>query len=109
MLIPVWWSHHLLRVVVVGVFFKDVERNKYPKSDQVATTAVWGVHYNTCDPSNVHQFVLERTRSGYYKKCADQSLKEVMVQMDTEPFVSVRAVRELLSKAMPNRKHQDSY
>ena len=46
----------------------------------------------------MEQFVLARTCSDDYKKCDDQSLKEVMVQMSIELFVSVRAVRELHSK-----------
>ena len=50
------------------------------------------------------QFVLSRTRSGSYKKCADHALLEVMVQMSIGPFVSVRAIRELLSKVIPDRK-----
>ena len=50
---------------------------------------------------------LVRTRSGDYKKCDDQSLREVMVQMDIESFVIVRAVRELLSNTIPDRKYID--
>ena len=53
------------------VRFKDVERNKCSKTDSVVITIVYGVHSNTCDPSYVDQFVLARTRSGNYKKCAD--------------------------------------
>ena len=89
------------------VRFKDVERNKYSNTDSVIVTAVCGVHSNTCDPSSVDQFVLARTRSGNYNKCADQCIKEVMVQMDIEPFVSSRVIRELLSKVMPERKYID--
>ena len=50
------------------------------------------------------QFVLARTRSGDYKEYADQSLRKVVVQIDIESFVSFRAVRELLSKVMSERK-----
>ena len=32
-----------------------------------------------------------------------------MVQMSIEPFVSVRAIRELLSKVLPDRKFIDRY
>lgn len=49
------------------------------------------------------------TRSGDYKKYADQTRKEVMVQMAIEPFVSGRAIRDLLSKTMPDRKYIDRY
>ena len=52
---------------------------------------------------------LPRTRSGDYKKCVDQLLKEVMVQIDNESFVSVRYMRELLPKVTPDRKYIDSY
>ena len=50
-----------------------------------------------------------RTRSGDYKKYAEQTRKEVMVQMSIEPFVSGRAIRDLLSKTMPDRKYIDRY
>ena len=53
------------------------------------------------------QFVLSWTRAGIYKKYADRSLQEVMVQMSIEPFVSVRAIREVLSKVLPERKFID--
>ena len=32
-----------------------------------------------------------------------------MVQIDNEPFVSVRSMRELLPKVTPDRKYIDSY
>ena len=68
-----------------------------------------GVHSNTCNPDFLDQFVLSSTRSSIYKKCADHSLQEVMVQMSTEPFVPVRAVMELLFKVMPDRKFIDRH
>ena len=46
---------------------------------------------------------MARTGSGNYKKGADQCLNEVMVQIAIEPFVSIRAIRELLSKVMPGK------
>ena len=55
----------------------------------------------------MNQFILTRIYSGNYKKCDDQCLKEVIVQPDIEPFVSIRAIRELLSKVMPERKYID--
>ena len=39
------------------------------------------------------------------RNCTDQSLKVVMVQMAIDPFVSVRAIRELLSRVMPDRNY----
>ena len=53
------------------VCFKDVERNKYSNIDSVVITTAYGEHSNNCDPSYVDQFVLARTRSRNYKKCAD--------------------------------------
>ena len=68
---------------------------------------VCGVHSNTCNPSYVGQYVLAHTCFSNSKKCADQCLKEVMVQMTIEPFVSIRAIRELLSKVVYDRKYID--
>ena len=48
-------------------------------------------------------------RSDDYEKCDDQSRREGMVQMAIEPFVSVRAGRELLSKPIPDRKYIDRH
>ena len=89
------------------VRFNDIEHNKCSNTDSVVITAVCGFHSNTCDPSYVDQFVLVRTGSGNYKKCADQCLNEVMVQIAIESFVSIRVIKELLSKVMPERKHID--
>ena len=72
-------SHHVLRAVVVGLFVLKIFNTT--NSDQVVITLVCGVHSNTCDLYHVDQFLLAWTRSGDYKKCTDQSLKEVMVQM----------------------------
>ena len=55
------------------------------------------------------QFVLARTRSGDYNKYDDSSLREVLVQMAIESFVSVRVVRELLTKSMPERTFIDRH
>ena len=67
------------------------------------------VHCNTYDPSCMDPFLLARTRYSDYKKCDNQSLIEVMIQMDIEPFISVRAVRELLSKIISERKYIDRH
>ena len=80
------------------VLFRGVEWKKYTNSDPILITAVCGVHSNTCDPSYVDQFVLVRTHYGSYKKYADQCLKEVMFQMDIEPFVSIRAIKSYYPK-----------
>ena len=86
------------------VRFRGVEWQKFTNSDPVIISGVCGVHSNTCNSAVLDQFVLPRTGTGIYKKCADHSLQEVMVQMSIEPFVSVRAIRELLSKILPERK-----
>ena len=75
------------------VRLKAVEYGKYANADQVVITTICGVHSNTYDSSYRDQFVLAWTHSGDYKKCADQSLEEVMAQMDIEYFVSIRAIR----------------
>ena len=69
------------------VRFRGMERNSHSNTDLVVVTAVCGDYFNTYDLSYVDQFVLTRTCSGNYKKCADQCIKEVMVQMDIELFV----------------------
>ena len=89
--------------------FRGVEWKKCTNSDPVIITGVCGVHSNTFNPAILDQFVLLRIRAGIYKECADHSLQEVMVQMSIEPFVSVRAIRELLSKVLPDRKFIDRY
>ena len=68
-----------------------------------------GAHSNTCDPLYVEHFFLAVTRSGGYKKYTDEALKEIMLQMDIAPFVYVRAMRELLSKKLSNRKTIDNH
>ena len=50
-----------------------------------------------------------RIRSGDYNKCAAQSIKEVIVQIDIEHLVSVRAIREFLSKEMSEKKYVDRH
>ena len=89
--------------------FRGVEWKKYTNSDPVIITGVYGVHSNTCNPAFVGQFVLSRTHAGIYKKCGDHSLQEIMVQMSIESSVSVRAIRELLFKVMPDRKFIDRH
>ena len=86
-----------------------LSNKKCTNSDPVVITAACGGHSNTYDPSYVDPFVLARTDSSNYKKCADQCLKEVMDQMDIEPFVSIKAIRELSSKVIPERKYIDAY
>ena len=86
------------------VRFRGMERDSCYNTDSVVITAVCGVYFNTYDPSYVDQFILARTRSGNYKKCDNQCIKEVTVQMDIKLFMSIRAIRELLSKVVPENK-----
>ena len=67
------------------------------------------MYSNTCDPSFVGQFILSRTRSGDYKRCGDEVLREIVVQMDIDPFVNIRAMTELLQKTLPDKKDVDRY
>ena len=98
-------------MVVVGWFvrFRGVKWKKYTNSDPVIIIGVCGLHSNTCNLAFVDQFVLSRIRAGIYKKCTGHSLQEAMVQMSIEPFVSVRAIRELLSKVLPENKFIDRH
>jgi len=91
------------------VRFRGVDCKKCTSSDPVVITKVCGSHSNTCNPAVLDQFVLSRTRAGIYKKCNDHSLQEVMLQMAIEPFVSVRAMRGLLSKVLPDRVFIDRH
>ena len=91
------------------VRFRGVEWQKCTNSDPIIITGVCGVHSNTCNPDFLDQCVLSWTRSSIYKKCADHSLQKVMVQMYIEPFVSVRAIRDLLFKVLPDKKIIDRH
>ena len=53
--------------------------------------------------------VLSRTRSGDYKRCGDEILRKIMVQMAIDPFVNVRAMIELLQKVLLERKDVDRH
>ena len=67
------------------------------------------MHYNTYDPTYSGQLVLCRTRSGDYKRCGDEVIKEIMVQLAITPFVNVRAMTNLLQKALLERKDVDRH
>ena len=89
--------------------FRSICRNNNKISDPVVITGVSSVHSNTYNPSFVGRFVLSRTRSGDYKRCGDEVLREIMVQMDIDPFVNVRAMTELLQKTLPDKNDIDMY
>ena len=75
--------------------------------DCVKITYIYGPHTNTCDPSNVDQLVLVRTRASSYKKCTDQVLSEIMVRMAGFYSIDVQYMNEVLRKALPERKDVD--
>ena len=77
--------------------------------DPVVITRVTSSHSDSCDPSNVDQLVLCRPRSGAYVRCGDEVLKEIMVQMAINPYVSVRSMITLLQKVLPERKDVDRH
>ena len=67
-----------------------VVKCKYMASDPVVITSVIPSHFDTCDPTDVDQLVLCRSRSGAYARCDDDVLKEMMVQMVINSHVSIR-------------------
>ena len=71
-------------------------------------TRVIPSHSDSCDPTNVDQLVLCRSQSGAYARCGDEVLKEIMVQMAINSYVSVRSMKTLLQKALPERKDVDN-
>ena len=52
---------------------------KHTTSDPVVITSVIPSHSDTCDPTDVDQLVLCRSRSDAYVRCGDEVLKEIMV------------------------------
>ena len=70
-------NHHLLHVVGIWLIrFKTEEYDECSNTDPVVITAICGIRSDTGDPSYANKFVLARTHSGNYKKCADQCLKK---------------------------------
>ena len=67
-------------------------------------TSVNPVHSNSCGHSYAGQFFLSRTRSSDYKRCNDEVLRKIIVQMTIDPFVNIRAMIELLQKTLIERK-----
>ena len=62
---------------------------------------------NTCDPSNVEQRALARTRAVSYKKCTYQVSSEIMVRMGSSYSIDIKAMSELLRKTLSERKDVD--
>ena len=45
----------------------------------------------------------------YYARCSDEVLKEIMVQMAINLYVSVKSMTTLLQKPLPERKDVDRH
>ena len=86
-----------------------VVKCNHTTSNPVLITRAIPSHSDSCDPTNVDQLVLCRSRSGTYACCGGEVLKEIMVQMAINPYVSVRSMTTLLQKALPDRKDVDRY
>ena len=93
------WSICLLGIV----------KCNYTTSDSVVITRVIPRHSDSCNPTNVDQFNLCRSQSGAYTRCGDEVLKEIMMQVAINPYVSVRSMTTLLQKVLPDRKGVDRH
>ena len=72
----------VLLVVAIGVFLlESFEEINNKILDHVVITDVNSIYSNTCDPSYVGRFDLSRTRSGDYKRCGDEVIRKIMIQM----------------------------
>ena len=89
--------------------FMGVIESHYNITNYVVISSVSPMYYNTCDPTYSGQLVLCRTRSSDYKHCCDEVIREIMAQMASNPFVNVRAMTNLLQKALPERKDVDRH
>ena len=75
--------------------------------DCVKITYIFGSHTNTCDPSNVDQLLLVRTRVSSYKKCTDQVLSKIAVRMGGSYSINIQSMVEILRMALLERKDVD--
>ena len=67
------------------------------------------MHSNTCDPTYRGQLALCRTRYGDWKRCDDEVIREIIVQMDINYFVNVRTMTKIPQRALPERKDVDRH
>ena len=86
-----------------------VIKSYYKITNSVVMNSLNPIHYNTCDPAYSGQLILCRTRSGDYKRCGDEVIRYIVVQIAIGPFVNVRAMANLLQKALPERKDVERY
>ena len=77
--------------------------------DCVKITYIYGSHTNTCDPYNVDQLALVRTRASSYKKCTDQVLSKIMVRMNRSYSIDIQSMVEVLRKVLLERKDIDRH
>ena len=85
----------------------SVLKCNHTTSEHVVIIRIIPNYSDSCDPTNVDQLVLCRSRSGTYARCGDVVLKEFMVQMAITLYVGVRSMTTLLQKALPERKDVD--
>ena len=83
--------------------FRGIIRSNNKLSDPILITYVCEAYSNMCDPSYVDPFILVRTLTGVCKHCADQCLKEIVVQMDIDRFLNIRTTIELLQRVFSDR------
>ena len=86
-----------------------VVASKRKSIDYVKITYISGSHTNTCDPSDVDQLVLTRTRASSYSKCTNHVLSEIMVTMGCSYSIDIQSMVEILRKALPERKDVDRH
>ena len=79
--------------------FNWVVPGKRQDIDKVKIIYVCGSQTNTCDPSNVDQLVLARTRARSYRKFTEQGLSEIMVCMGGSNSINFQSMVEILRKA----------
>ena len=84
-------------------------KSHYQITDSIVITSVRTMHSNTRDPTYSGQLVLCRTRSGDYKRCGDEVIREIVVQIAINHFVNVRTMTNLLQKVLPERKDVDRH
>ena len=97
------YLHHGLRSTISitcdcewSIRFMGVIKSNYKITDSVVITSVSLIHYNAYNPTYSVQLVLCRKRSGDYKRCGNEVIRESMVQMAINHFVNVRAMTNLL-------------
>ena len=89
--------------------FNWVVSGKRQDVDKVKITYLCGSHMNTCDPSNVNQLVMARTRASSDKKCIDQVLSEIVIRMGSSYNIDIQSMIDIFRKSLPERKDVDHH